>query len=395
MLTHICPTWAIPGGRAERTPGPGRRADSIPLHHKELQSELSPREFGPVRARKKKLKHMKQAQAKVIVSTALILILGSAGLVFCAGSRENRDAPPSGSLMSAPDRKPVFVMVPKGVHPYYEPVYRGFTDAAARYGVVSEIDAPPRFDVALQVKVIEDLIARGVSGIAISANDDQGLVSVIHEAVQAGIKVITFDAPAPSSEALTYIGTDNESAGYEAGKRMAAAMGAHGSIAILQGGLNATNLNLRTRGFMRALTEAAPRVIVVGVVDEGGDFSESVNQTEAILAAHPSLSAIFSVSAEGAPAAAAVVKREGRAGRTLVAGFDDLGDTLQGIRDGTIVFCVVQNTYRMGWLSVERLLDALANRPLPRIIDTGVVFVDRRNIDTYKGSMEAENSRQL
>ena len=132
-------------------------------------------------------------------------------------------------------------------------------DAATSYGVVAEVDAPPRFDVALQVKVIEDLIARGVSGIAISANDDRGLVAVIHEAIQAGIKVITFDAPAPSSEALTYIGTDNESAGYAAGKRMAAAMGGQGSIAVLQGGLDATNLNLRTKGFTRALAEAAPR----------------------------------------------------------------------------------------------------------------------------------------
>jgi len=130
-------------------------------------------------------------------------------------------------------------------------------------------------------------------------------------------------------------------------------------------------------------------------VDEGGDFSESVNRTEALLAQHPELTAIFSVSAEGAPAAAAVVKREGKAGKVLVAGFDDLGDTIQGIRDGAIAFCVVQNTYKMGWLSVERLLDAVANKTLPRVIDTGVIFVDRRNVDTYKGMMEAENNRQL
>ena len=75
-----------------------------------------------------------------------------------------------------------------------------------------------------------------------------------------------------------------------------------------------------------------------------------------------------------------------------MAGFDDLGDTLQGIRDGSIVFCVVQNTYRMGWLSVERLLDAVAGRVVPRVIDTGVVFVDRKNIDTYRKMMEADNT---
>jgi ribose transport system substrate-binding protein len=304
------------------------------------------------------------------------------------GNREQSSPP-------APDRPLTFVMVPKGVHPYFEPVYRGFEEAAKKYGILSEVDAPPRFDVALQVKVIEDLIARGVSGIAISANDDQGLVAVIHEAAQAGIKVITVDAPAPSSEALTYIGTDNESAGYEAGKRMAAAMGGQGTVAVLQGGMAATNLNLRTRGFMRALAEHAPGITVVAVVDEGGDFAKSVNRTEEILSRYPTLSAIFSVSAEGAPAAAAVLKLQARAGKVLVAGFDDLGDTLQGIREGSIVFCVVQNTYRMGWLSVERLMDAVKGRAVPRVIDTGVVFVDRRNIDTYKRSMEADNIHQL
>jgi len=327
-----------------------------------------------------------------IVSTALIVLALCAGPAHASGGSEPRGSQPG---VHPQGRKPVFVMVPKGVHPYFEPVYKGFTDAAARYDVVSEIDAPPRFDVGLQVKVIEDLIARGVSGIAISANDDQGLVAVIHEAVQAGIKVITFDAPAPSSEALTYIGTDNESAGFEAGKRMAAEMKGRGTIAILQGGLDATNLNLRTRGFRRALAEGAPAISVVGVVDEGGDFAESVNQSEALLDLHPALSAIFSVSAEGAPAAAAVLRRQGKTARVLVAGFDDLPDTLQGIRDGVVSFCVVQNTYKMGWLSVRRLLDAVAGRALPRIIDTGVVFVDRGNLDTYKAEMEADNRREL
>jgi ribose transport system substrate-binding protein len=313
---------------------------------------------------------------------------GLTGTAFAAGAGEPSPTPAAraGSAGSL-----TFAIVPKGVHPYYEPVYRGFQDAARRHGITAEVAAPPRFDVRLQAKVIEDLIARGVNGIAVSANDDAGLTGVIHDAVLAGITVITVDAPAPSSEALTYIGTDNEAAGYQAGKRMAAAMRGRGTVAVLQGGLDATNLNLRTRGFTRALAETAPGISVAGVVDEGGDFSRSVNRAEELLAANPGLSAIFSVSAEGAPAAAAVVKRQGRAGKVLVAGFDDLGDTLQGIRDGSIVFCVVQNAYRMGWLSVERLLDAVNGRAVPRVIDTGVVFVDRGNVATYQAAMEAEN----
>jgi len=115
--------------------------------------------------------------------------------------------------------KKTFVMVPKGVHPYYEPCYEGFKAAAKKYDVnVDKVD-PQKFELPLQVKAIEELIAQRVDGIAISALDDAGLVPVIAEATRAGIKVITFDAPAPSSQALTYIGTDNKTAGYEAGKK--------------------------------------------------------------------------------------------------------------------------------------------------------------------------------
>jgi ribose transport system substrate-binding protein len=322
---------------------------------------------------------------KTVSSIFTLILLAIACHASGGGARESDT---DKAAFASENRQPIFVFVPKGVHPYYEPVYRGFNDAAKRYGVLTEVDAPPRFDVALQVKVIEDLIARGVDGIAISANDDSGLVAVIHEAVKVGIKVITVDAPAPSSEALTYIGTDNESAGYQAGKRMAQAMGGRGKLAVLQGGMGATNLNLRTRGLIRALFEVAPDIAVVAVIDEGGDFAESVNKTEALLAEYPDLSGIFSVSAEGSPSAAAVVKRQGRKGRIVIAGFDDLKDTLDGIRDGSIVFCVVQKTYRMGWLSVERLLDAVNGRPVPKVIDTGVVFVDLGNIDGYASGME-------
>jgi ribose transport system substrate-binding protein len=78
----------------------------------------------------------------------------------------------------------------------------------------------------------------------------------------------------------------------------------------------------------------------------------------------------------------------GGKGRILIAGFDDLKDTLDGIRDGSIAFCVAQRTYRMGWLSVECLLDAVNGRLVPRVIDTGVVLVDRDNIRSYADGME-------
>src|SRR6185436_18731174 len=177
------------------------------------------------------------------------------------------------------DKQHTFVMVTKAVHPYYEPCYEGFQAAGKKYEVKVERVDPQKMELPLQVKAIEELIAQKVDGIALSAVDDAGLVAVIAEAAKAGIKVITFDAPAPSSSALTYIGTDNQTAGAEAGKKMTELMKGQGSIVILQGGLGATNLNLRTQGFKEALAKAAPGVKVLEVVDTAGDFSVATNKS--------------------------------------------------------------------------------------------------------------------
>jgi len=282
------------------------------------------------------------------------------------------------------------VMVPKGVHPYYEPCFEGFKDAAAKYGVKVEYRAAKAFEVPQQVEIIEDLIARKVDGIAISALDDQGLVPVIAEATQASIKVICFDAPAPSSRALCYIGTMNEAAGYAGAEALLPLINNEGEVAVLQAGLGASNLNDRFKGFQRCLSEKAPNAKIVAREDEQGKTDITVNKTEALLQAHPDLKAIFAVSAEGVPGAAAVLKERGLAGKIVLAGFDDLPDTLAGIRNGLVSFCIAQRTYKMGWLSVEKLLDAIADKPLPKVIDTGVLIITKDNVDTYMQDMKKE-----
>jgi len=321
---------------------------------------------------------MKRVVLPLLVASGLVLVLGL--------------GPSLMSSAQAKDKTPTFVMVTKAVHPYYEPCYEGFKAAAAKYNVKVDRVDPLKMELALQVKSIEELIAQHVDGIALSAVDDAGLVPVIADAIKAGIKVITFDAPAPSSAALSYIGTDNQTAGFQAGKKMAEVMKGQGKIVILQGGLGATNLNLRTKGFKEALAKTAPHIKIVDIVDTAGDFSVATNKTEAILQTYPDLTAVFSVSAEGVPAAAAVLKQQGKAGKVLIAGFDDLKDTLRGIRDGSVAFCIVQKTFKMGWLSVEALLDATKGKTLPKVTDTGVLFVTKDNVSTYMAEMKKEFS---
>jgi ABC-type sugar transport system substrate-binding protein len=44
----------------------------------------------------------------------------------------------------------------------------------------------------------------------------------------------------------------------------------------------------------------------------------------------------------------------------------------------------------MGWLSVEKLLEAMENKPLPKEIDTGVLIITKANVDNYMQEMKKE-----
>lgn len=292
--------------------------------------------------------------------------------------------------LSASAKEKVFVMVPKGVHPYYEPCYEGFEAAGKKFGVKTEYVAPQDFQLPLQVKVIENLIVRKVDGIAISALDNEGLIDVIQQAMDAGIKIVCFDADAPSSDRLSYIGTVNKTAGEVGAEQMVKYIGDKGEIAVLQGGLGASNLNMRFDGFKSKLDEIAPDMKIVAREDNEGKFELATNKTEALLGAYTNLKGVFSVSAEGAPGAAIAIEDAGKEGKIIIGGFDDLPDTIEAIKDGTVQFCLAQMTYKMGWLSVTELLKACDGKKIPTEIDTGMMVITKDNADTYMEQMQKE-----
>jgi ribose transport system substrate-binding protein len=284
--------------------------------------------------------------------------------------------------------KRVFVMVPKGIHVYYEGCKEGLDAAGAKYDIKTDYRAPKEFKLDQQIDVIESLISRKVDGIAISANEDEGLTNVIKEAQKAGIHVVTFDSAASASEC--YIGTMNEEAGYQAGLQLVKLMDNDGELAILMGNLAAPNLNERLSGLKRALKEKNSKIQIIGPEEVSSKKNIAQDKTESLLQAHPNLKAIFGLSAECAPGAAPAVAEQKKAGKVIVAGFDDDPDTLAAIKTGVVQFCLAQKTYKMGWLCVEQLNAACDGKTLPKQLDTGVILITKDNVDTYKEQIKAE-----
>ena len=276
-------------------------------------------------------------------------------------------------------------VVPKVAVPFFDDCNTGAQAAADAAGVGYQWVVPQNTQGATQVKIMEDLIARNVSGIAISVNEPKSVEGVIKQAMAAGIKVVTFDSDSAESGRSLYIGTINKQAGVTMGNSMAEALGGKGKVAIVTGQLGASNLNERIEGVKEALA-AFPDIEIVATEGTEDDLAKAVSVTEALLRGNPDLAGIFGMSQVGGPAVSKVLAQKEFSelkGVIKVFAFDDLPDTIQGVKDGYINGIMVQRPVTMGKLAVEQLVAQIKGEAPGGDIDTGVTVVNASNLDSY------------
>lgn len=291
------------------------------------------------------------------------------------------------SSASAKDAKDIKIaVVPKVAVPFFDDCNTGARTEAAALGVQYQWVVPQNTQGSTQVRIIEDLIAKKVDGIAISINEPKSVEAVIKKAVASGIKVLTFDSDSPRSGRSMYIGTINSAAGETMGESMAKAIDGKGEVAIVTGQLGAVNLNERIDGIKKALAKY-PDIRIVATEGTEDDLAKAVSTTESLLRAHPALKGIFGVSQVGGPAASKVMATKefsSKKGAVKVFAFDDLPDTVKGVKEGYIQGIMVQRPVTMGKLSVEHLVAQINGKETSsQDVDTGVNVVTSQNLGSY------------
>ncbi|MDQ7828446.1 MAG: sugar-binding protein [Armatimonadota bacterium] len=290
--------------------------------------------------------------------------------------------------------RPVFAVVPKAINnPFFNQVRDGCMEAAKRLNVTCEFTGPEQTEIAPQIRVLEALVARKVSGLAISPVDGKSVVPVIKKAMAGGIPVITFDSDAaPESGRLAFVGTDNEAAGKELGRLFLRFAPNGATYGIITGGLGAVNLNQRIKGFKSVVTDTSKyREVSGSPFPSNDDINRAVQLVEQMITANPNLTAIVMVG--GWPLFApeayknAVKKKEAdiKAGRFTVVSFDTLEPELRLVKEGFVSGLVGQRPYQMGVRSIELLNDIVVKKmkPAQTFYNTGVDIVTRENVDRF------------
>ncbi len=241
---------------------------------------------------------------------------------------------------------------------------------------------PPNGTAQEQQQIIQDLLAMGVAGIAISPKDPVNQTELLND-VAAKVHLITQDSDAPESNRACYIGTNNVQAGRAAAELVKRALPDGGKIALFVGSMDAQNARDRKRGLEEGLEGAG--IEVIGTWTDETDRAKAMANVQDTLITHPDVGCLVGLWAYNGPAILNAVRDSGKLDQVKIVCFDEEDETLQGVLDGHIVGTIVQQPFAFGYQSV-RLLCELAAGDESRVPPNKQIFIDVLSVTQEKAA---------
>jgi ribose transport system substrate-binding protein len=270
----------------------------------------------------------------------------------------------------SPTGKPVVALVMKSLaNEFFKTMEDGARKHQAAHAGAYELVATgikDEQDVARQIEIVEQMIARNVQAIVLAPADSRALVAVAQRAADAGIAVVNidnrFDAAVLGERKVTipFVGPDNRKGARLVGETVSRRLTRGDPIAIIEGAPNAFNGIQRKLGFEDAANAAGLRI--VRSVTAQWEAARANQVVSALVSEHPEVKAVLCANDSMALGAVAALKAAGRGGQVLVGGFDNISAVQQLVRDGQIVATADQHGDQLAVYGIEYVLQMLRDR---------------------------------
>lgn len=271
-------------------------------------------------------------------------------LLLIAGCRKNENQ--TGGNTSG-GKKLRLAFVSNNAANFWTIARRGCEEAEKQLGNVQVLfRIPSSGSAAEQQQILDDLMAAGVDGIAVSPVDPANETELLNKIASQAL-LITHDSDAPNSKRVCYIGTDNVAAGVEAGKLIKEALPNGGKIMVFVGKLDAQNAQDRLAGIKKELQGSSVEILDVRTDDT--DTVRAQKNAEDTLVKYPDIACLVGLWSYNGPAILNAVRDGGKNGKVKIVCFDEEAETLNGVAGGIIQGTVVQQPFEFGKQAITKM----------------------------------------
>lgn len=305
---------------------------------------------------------------KKVLALVLSLFLVTLTLVACSSgtnstNNTNNNSKNSSNVSNQSNnaKKRIAIVVKSTGNPYNEKEIEGFKNALKELGDEAIVQEPVQPTADAQIQIIQQLTAQKVDAIAIAANDPDALQPALQKAMDAGIKVLSFDSATNAQSRMVHVNqADPEMIGRTLVQAIATMIGGKGQIAILSATSQATNQNTWISWMKKELEKPEYKNIQLVKIAYGDDLRDkSVSETQGLLQAYPNLKGIISPTTVGIAAAAKVLTDKGLKGKVQLTGLGLPSEMAAYIKSGVCQWMYLWNPIDVGYLT-GYAADALA-----------------------------------
>lgn len=278
---------------------------------------------------------------------------------------------------------------------YWTVARKGVEKAEAELPNVSvEVQLPGQGTAAEQTQLVNDLLAKGIDGMAISPVDPANQTGLLDKAAGQAL-VFTQDSDAPKSKRTCYIGTDNVAAGKQAGEILKKSLPNGGKVMFFVGEIDAQNAADRFKGVKEAI--AGTKIQVLDVRTDSTDRGRAISNVSDSLVKYPDLAACVGLWSYNGPAILKAVKSANKVGKVKIVCFDEEDDTLAGVKSGAIDATIVQQPYEFGYLSIINMSKYLNGDksvvPASGVITVPTKAITKADVDAFQTNLNKLRGR--
>jgi ribose transport system substrate-binding protein len=277
--------------------------------------------------------------------------------------------------------KRVIGVVPKGAnHIFWQTVHAGAVKAAREYHLEVEWNSPTlEIDASRQIAIVDSMINRHLAGIALAPVDRKALVSPVERAQRAGIPVAIFDSDIDTKERITYVATNNREGGRMAARQLAGLMLNRGKCALIGFMPGSASTMEREEGFLEEMKKY-PDIQVVQTLYGMASQANAMKETENVLTRYPDLNGLFADNESSSMGAVAAITSRSES-RVRVVAFDASERLVDDLRHRFIDALLVQDPFKMGYMSVKAIGMKLNGQTPEANVDSGLTVVTRADLE--------------
>ncbi|MES0200999.1 sugar-binding protein [Mesorhizobium sp. M0011] len=297
----------------------------------------------------------------------------------------------SATAIARAQDKPTLAFVVNGASDFWKAAEAGVKKAQGELpDYTLDLKYPEQSSVAIQQRLMDDLVTAGVKGIMVSAVDPKTSTDGLNK-IASETALFTTDSDAPQTKRVAYIGSSNVDAGKQAAEIAKKAMPDGGKCLGFVGLLGADNAKERIQGMKDGL--AGTKIELIDVRGDDIDQARAKKNVEDALVASPDVTCMVGFYSYNTPRIYEALRDAGKLGSITVVGFDDDPITLGGVKEGTVAATVVQQPFEWAYQGMKLMAAYLkgdkSGIPEGNLIIIPTKIIGKDDVDAYAANLKA------